>query len=57
MLEVKASRKANVQPNQAYYIEKLNKMSYASFIYPENEEEVFDDLQRSFKVKRIARLS
>lgn len=49
MLEVKKSEAAHHQPNQEYYISKLNEMSYASFIFPENEEEVFDELQRSFE--------
>lgn len=45
MLEVKASEDAAFQPNQAYYVSELNHMSYAAFIYPENEDEVFSDLQ------------
>lgn len=49
MLECKKDKKANHQPNQDYYIEKLNGMSFASFIFPENEEEVLDALERSFK--------
>jgi hypothetical protein len=48
MLEVKASESAPVRPNQGYYIEKFNEMSYASFVYPENEEKVFDELQHAF---------
>lgn len=48
MLEVKAHENAPEQPNQRYYIEKLNHMSFAAIIFPENEEEVLDGLQRSF---------
>lgn len=44
MLEVKASRKASHRPNQEYYIAKLNRMGFARFVYPENEEEVIRDL-------------
>ena len=51
-LEVKRSKDASHQPNQDYYISKMGKMSYASFIFPENEKEVLDDLRRSFKTKR-----
>ena len=54
-LEVKNREKAPHQPNQDYYIQKLNKMSYASFIYPENEKEVFSDLQQAFRSGRKAR--
>ena len=48
-LEVKKSSKAKHRPNQGYYVEQLNKMSYSSFIYPENEEEVFNDLQQALR--------
>jgi hypothetical protein len=47
-LECKASRKAKRQPNQEWYVEKLNKWGFASFIYPDNEEEVLDKLKDYF---------
>lgn len=47
MLEVKDSATAPFQPNQMYYLEMLDKMSYADVIYPENEEDVLRGLQRS----------
>lgn len=47
-LEVKASEGARRQPNQDYYVEMLNEMSFASFIYPENEESVLFDLRAFF---------
>jgi hypothetical protein len=52
MLEVKASADAAFQPNQAFYVSELNHMSYAAFIYPENEDEVFLDLHRVLDVRR-----
>jgi hypothetical protein len=57
MLEVKPTRGSRVQPNQEHYVELLNEMSFAAFIYPENEEEVLDALQQSFGTRRSARVS
>jgi hypothetical protein len=48
-LEVKASRSAPTRPNQPYYVEQLNKMSYAAIIYPENEEEILYELERALR--------
>jgi hypothetical protein len=52
MLEVKMSPTSKKQPNQMYYIETLGAMSYASFINPENEEEVLRELQQAFGITR-----
>lgn len=56
MLEVKASVSSRVQPNQEYYVAMFDDMSFAAFIYPENEEEVLDALQHAFRPRRSARL-
>lgn len=48
MLEVKMSSDAPTRPNQRHYVESFGLMSYSAFIYPENEEKVLDDLQRTF---------
>jgi len=50
MLEIKISKQASKRPNQEYYINKFNEMSYAAFVYPENEDEGLDALQRTLKV-------
>lgn len=47
VLEVKKSARASLRPNQEYFIERMDDMSFASVIYPENETEVLNDLQRS----------
>lgn len=53
-LEVKAKRNSTRQPNQDYFVNELNHMSFAAYIYPENEEEVLDALQQAFESSRRA---
>ena len=48
-LECKRCKNAHIQPNQKRYVEKMNNMSYASFIYPENKEKIFDELEQTFR--------
>lgn len=48
-LECKRSANASHRPNQEYYVNKLNSMSFSAFIFPENEEEVLDAMERSFQ--------
>jgi hypothetical protein len=57
MLETKSSKHSPVQPNQEYYVKLLDKMHFAAFIYPENEEEVLSALQSAFRSPRRARVS
>lgn len=48
-LECKQSVGSKKQPNQEYYVDKMNEMSFSRFICPENKEEVLCDLQQSFR--------
>ena len=47
-LEVKKSANASRQPNQEYYVDKMNEMSFSRFIYPENRDEVLYELELYF---------
>jgi len=48
-LEGKKDSRASHRPNQDYWVKRMAEMSFASFIFPENEEEVLDDLERSLQ--------
>jgi hypothetical protein len=49
VLEGKKTANASHQPNQDYYVDLMNRMSFASFIYPENKEVVLNELQKAFR--------
>ena len=49
MLECKRSSSASHRPNQEYYVDLLDKMSFSRFICPENEEEVLHELEQAFR--------
>lgn len=55
VLEAKRSGNAAVQPNQPYYVDKLNDMSFSRFVYPENKEEVLRELSKTFEPRRTTR--
>ena len=57
MLEFKKSPTARKQPNQDYYVDLFDSMSFAAFIFPENEEEVLRELKEAFRTRRNARIS
>ena len=56
-LECKKSAKEvkKPRPNQPYYVETMNNMSFSRFIFPENKEEVLHDMEQTFGLGGSAR--
>lgn len=48
LLECKKSINASHRPNQDYWIDLTNTMSFSRFIFPENRKEVLDELSVFF---------
>lgn len=51
-LEVKKNARASRRPNQEYYVERMNNMSFSRFVCPENKDEVMHDLHLYFTQQR-----
>jgi hypothetical protein len=49
LLEAKDSYNAPHQSNQDHYVTVCNDMSFAAFIYPENQEEVLSELSTALR--------
>lgn len=47
-LEVKKNAKASRRPNQEYYVERMDSMSFSRFVCPENKDEVMYELHLYF---------
>lgn len=48
VLEGKKNAKASLRPNQEYYVDLMDRMSFAAIIFPENEDEVLNALYSHF---------
>ena len=47
-LECKKTENAPHRPNQDYYVKTMNIMSFATFVYPENVQQVLKDMINYF---------
>ena len=47
-LECKKDARAKKRPNQEYYVDKMNEMSFSRFVCPENKEDVLNELKTYF---------
>lgn len=53
LLENKRSANASKQPNQDYYVNQILEWgAYSAFIYPENKEEILNELQQALQPSR-----
>jgi hypothetical protein len=51
-LECKRNKNATHRPNQDYYVNKMDDMSFSRFICPENEEEILNEMEQAFGLRR-----
>lgn len=55
--ECKMQPTSSQEANQGYYVTLMNEMSFAAFVWPGNEKDILDELQRAFQPRRAARVS
>ena len=48
-LECKREEHASHRPNQDWYVDRMNNMSFSRFVFPENKDEVMRDLTAFFE--------
>lgn len=51
-LECKKSAAASHRPNQDYYVDRMNQMSFSKIIFPENKGDVLNELEIYFQQSR-----
>lgn len=56
-LEVKRSATASHRPNQEYYVDLMDGMSFSRFISPDNEKEVLHEMESALRAEGTARVS
>lgn len=49
VIECKKSRYEPYQPNQEFYLAVTNDMSYSATVYPENMEDILNELQQALR--------
>jgi len=55
-LEFKKEGNSKRQPNQPWYVEVMNNMSYAAFVHPGNREEILNEVEQALRPRRTTRV-
>ena len=54
-LEVKKAKNSARQPNQGYWVDRLNQSSFSRFIYPSNMNRIFNELDNAIYSHMVRR--